>query len=69
MMRAQEQRNKEKPVKPGKASAAEDKMDDAIEASFPASDPSTSPMTTGAPKHERDVDHRAKKKEGHSGEK
>ncbi len=42
---------KETANKPSKASTEEEKMDEAIEDSFPASDPPpTSPMTTGAPR-------------------
>jgi hypothetical protein len=62
MMQPHEQRTKEKTSKPSRISTEEERMDDAIEASFPASDPSTSPMTTGAPKDERNADRGGKKK-------
>jgi hypothetical protein len=67
-MQMHERRLKEKARKPSKAATDEEGIDDALEATFPASDPpSTSPMTTGAPKHERADDHSAKTK-GHSSE-
>jgi hypothetical protein len=47
----------ERAASSAKSKIDEEKMDDAIEASFPASDPpATSPLTTGAPKRSRPAD-------------
>jgi hypothetical protein len=52
-MQAKDRKTEQAAKKPSKALTDEERMDDAIEQSFSASDPPpTSPMTTGAPRRD-----------------